>query len=166
MPTVAAGGGHILNIDFFCCPSDNEAEERGEQGEKTIPKQGKASSVAEASADTQAELETQKVIKRWSEDAQRLKDENADLKRRLEELEEKHKSSPVPNHQFWNVILNNVISNNCSPLTRRLHPWALQRARNRNQEAHWQRNRPSCSTLFMVPFTGGAFSTHVSQGRV
>ena len=35
------------------------------------------------------------VIKRRSEDAQRLKDENAYLKRRLEELEEKHKSSPV-----------------------------------------------------------------------
>ena len=30
------------------------------------------------------------VIKRRSEDAQRLKDENADLKGRLEELEEKH----------------------------------------------------------------------------
>ena len=78
MPTVAAGGGHILNIDFCCCkfvkeatgqraarkdkitnnPSDNEEEnEEGEQGEETIPKQGKAASVAEALADTQAELE-------------------------------------------------------------------------------------------------------------
>ena len=65
MPTVAAGGGHILNIDFFCCefvkeatgqraarkdkhPSDNEEEEEeGEQGKETIPKQ-----VAEALADS------------------------------------------------------------------------------------------------------------------
>ena len=66
MPTVAAGGGHILNIDFFCCkfvkeagkkggarkhPSDDEEEEQGEQGGETIPKQGKAGSVAEALAD-------------------------------------------------------------------------------------------------------------------
>ena len=62
MPTVAAGGGHILNIDFFCCPSDDEEDEEGEQGEKNIPKQGKASSVAEALADTQAELEAQSAI--------------------------------------------------------------------------------------------------------
>ena len=59
MPTVAAGGGHILNIDFFLLqicqgsygtkggarkdkhPSDNEEEDEGEQGEETIPKQGK-----------------------------------------------------------------------------------------------------------------------------
>ena len=54
MPTVAAGGGNILNFDFFCCPSDDEEDEEGEQGEKNIPKQGKASSVL---ADTQAELE-------------------------------------------------------------------------------------------------------------
>ena len=70
MPTVAAGGGHILNIDFlllqicqgsdgtkgcarkYIRPSDNEEEEEGEQGEETIPKQGKAASVAEALADT------------------------------------------------------------------------------------------------------------------
>ena len=80
MPTVAAGRGHILNIDFFCCkfvkeatgqraarkdkyPSDNEEEEGGgEQGEETIPKQRKAASVAEALADTQAELEAQSAI--------------------------------------------------------------------------------------------------------
>ena len=80
MPTVAAGGGDILNIDFFCCkfvkeatglraarkdkyPSDNEEEEEeGDQGEETIPKQGKAASVAEALADTQAELEAQSAI--------------------------------------------------------------------------------------------------------
>ena len=84
MPTVAAGGGHILNIDFFCCkfvkeatgqraahkdkyPSDNEEEEgeeeeEEEEGEETIPKQGKAASVAEALADTQAELEAQSEI--------------------------------------------------------------------------------------------------------
>ena len=68
MPTVAAGGGHILNIDLFICqgsdgtkggarkdrhPSDDEEEVEGEQGEETIPKQGKAVSVAEALADTQ-----------------------------------------------------------------------------------------------------------------
>ena len=40
-------------------PSDNDEEEQGEQGEETIPKQGKAASVAEALADTQAELEAQ-----------------------------------------------------------------------------------------------------------
>ena len=43
-------------------PSDNESEEEGEQGEETIPKQGKAASVAEALADTQAELEAQSAI--------------------------------------------------------------------------------------------------------
>ena len=86
MPTVAAGGGHILNIDFFFgCkfesamsrkrrnvtkggarkdkpPSDDEEQEEEEHGEETIPKQGKASSVAEALADTQAELEEQSAI--------------------------------------------------------------------------------------------------------
>ena len=80
MPTVAAGSGHILNIDFLllqicqgsdgtkggACkdkhPSDDEEEEQGEQGEETMPKQGKAASVAEALADTQAELETQRAI--------------------------------------------------------------------------------------------------------
>ena len=143
MPTVAACGGHILNIDFVWTqiritgmsrwrrngtkvgarkdkhPSDDdEEEEDGEQGEETIPKQGKSSSVAEALADTQAELEAQNAISsagkesadsaklqsdcslkvvmiRQSEEAQRLEDENADLKRRLEALEEKQKSSPV-----------------------------------------------------------------------
>ena len=35
------------------------------------------------------------MIKRRLEDAQSLKDENADLKRRLEELEENFKSLPV-----------------------------------------------------------------------
>ena len=44
-------------------PSDDEEEEEGEQGEETIPKQGKASSVAEALADTQAELEEQSAIR-------------------------------------------------------------------------------------------------------
>ena len=105
-------------------PSDDEEqeEEEEEEGEETIPKQGKASSVAESLADTRAELEAQSAIPsagkesgkesedsaktqgdgalkavmiRRSEEAQRLKDENADLKRRLEALEEKQKSSPV-----------------------------------------------------------------------
>ena len=80
MPTVAAGGGHILNIDFFVVanvsgsdgtkggarkdkhPFDNDDDDEGEQGEETIPKQGKASSVAEALADTQAKLEAQSAI--------------------------------------------------------------------------------------------------------
>ena len=80
MPTVAAGGGHILNIDFLLLQicqgsdgtkggerkdkhlSDDGEEEEGEQGEETIPKQGKAASVAEALADTQAELEAQSAI--------------------------------------------------------------------------------------------------------
>ena len=43
-------------------PSDNEEEEEGEQGEESIPKQGEASSVAEALADMQAELEAQSAI--------------------------------------------------------------------------------------------------------
>ena len=43
-------------------PSDDEEEEQGEQGEETIPKQGKAASVAEALADMQAELEAQSAI--------------------------------------------------------------------------------------------------------
>ena len=79
MPTVAAGGGQILNTDFCCkfvkeatgqraarkdkYPSDNEEEEEEEeQGKETIPKQGKTASVAEALADTQAELEAQSAI--------------------------------------------------------------------------------------------------------
>ena len=79
MPTVAAGGGQFLNIVFLLqiCqgsdgtkggarkdkhPSDNEEEEQGEQGEETIPKQGKAASVAESLADMQAELEVQSAI--------------------------------------------------------------------------------------------------------
>ena len=46
--------------------SDDDEEEQGEQGEETIPKQGKASSVAEALADTQAELEGQRCNSlRW-----------------------------------------------------------------------------------------------------
>ena len=109
-------------------PSDDEEqEEEEEQGEETIPKHGKASSVAEALADTQAELEALSAIPsagkesgkesedsaktqsdgalkaimiRRSEEAQRLKDENADLKRRLEALEEKQKSSPVRKSTF------------------------------------------------------------------
>ena len=43
-------------------PSVNDEEEVGEQGEETIPKQGKAASVAEALADTQAKLEAQSAI--------------------------------------------------------------------------------------------------------
>ena len=42
--------------------SDDEEEEEGEEGEETIPKQGKAASVAEALADTQAEREAQNAI--------------------------------------------------------------------------------------------------------
>ena len=123
MPTVAAGGDNSLNLDIFLLqicqgsdetkggarkdkhPSDDEEDEEGEQGVETIPKQGKASSVAEALADTsmQPELEAQSaipaagkesgkesadsakpqsdsvlnaVIKRRSEDSQRLKEEN------------------------------------------------------------------------------------------
>ena len=89
-------------------PSDyEEEEEEGEQGEETIPKQGKASSVAEAlagkesgkesadSAKTQSDGALKAVMIRRSEEAQRLKDENAGLKRQLEALEEKHKSSQV-----------------------------------------------------------------------
>ena len=43
-------------------PFDNDDDAEGEQGEETIPKQGKASSVAEALADTQAKLEAQSAI--------------------------------------------------------------------------------------------------------
>ena len=43
-------------------PSDDEEEEQGEQGEETIPEQGKAASVAEALEDTQAEREAQSAI--------------------------------------------------------------------------------------------------------
>ena len=47
----------------FWVGSDNEEEEaEGEQGEETIPKQGKAASVAEALADTQAELKAQSAL--------------------------------------------------------------------------------------------------------
>ena len=80
MPTVAAGGGHILNMDILLlqiCPGsdgtkgcaridkhppDDDDDEEGEQGEETIPKQGNAASVAEALADRQAELEAQSAI--------------------------------------------------------------------------------------------------------
>ena len=47
------------------------------------------------SAKQQSNCALNAVINGLSEDAQRLKDENADLKRRLEELEENHKSSPI-----------------------------------------------------------------------
>ena len=83
-------------------PSDDEEEEQGEQGEETIPKQGKVAFVAEALADaiTSAGQESGKASadiatakRRCIEcgNKMRLKDKNADLKRRLEELEEKHK---------------------------------------------------------------------------
>ena len=42
--------------------SEEEEEEEEEPGEETIPKQGKAVSVAEALADAQAELEAQGAI--------------------------------------------------------------------------------------------------------
>ena len=55
-------------------PSDNEEEEQGEQGEETIPKQGKAGSVAEALADTQAELERKvQFLLEWKESADSAK---------------------------------------------------------------------------------------------
>ena len=77
MPTVAAGGGHILNIDFCCCKFVKEATGQRAARGKTNPlltmknkkkkknkekKLGKASSVAEDLADTQAELEAQSAI--------------------------------------------------------------------------------------------------------
>ena len=133
-------------------PSDDDEEEQGEQGEETIPKQVKAASVAEALADTQAELEAQlaKCNSRCIEcgNKMRLKDESADLKRRLEELEEKHKFSPVRKSTIRNVISINVISNNCSPFSDRLNPRALQRTGNWNREAHWQTNRKP----FLLPW--------------
>ena len=58
----------------------------------------------------------------------RLKDENADLKRRLQDLEKKHKSSQIDNFEMSVRNSNNVISNNCSPFSHRLNPRALQRA--------------------------------------
>ena len=36
MPTVAAGGGHILNIDFFCCKFVKEATGQRAARAKTI----------------------------------------------------------------------------------------------------------------------------------
>ena len=97
MPTVAAGGGHILNIDFLLLqicqgsdgtkggarkdkhPSDDEEEEEGEQGEETIPKQGKAASVAESLADTQAELEVQSAIPSAGKESGKESEDSAKL---------------------------------------------------------------------------------------
>ena len=50
-------------------PSDVEEEEEAEQGEDSIPKQGKASSVAEALADMQAKLEEQSAIPSTSKES-------------------------------------------------------------------------------------------------
>ena len=57
---------HVIQVRQITChtrpykhPSDDEEEEEGEQGEETIPKLGKASSVAEALADAQAKLKAQ-----------------------------------------------------------------------------------------------------------
>ena len=47
--------------DKHPCDNEEEEEER-EQGEETVPKQGKAVSAVEALADTQAELEAQSAI--------------------------------------------------------------------------------------------------------
>ena len=99
MPTVAAGGGQFLNIVFLlqicqglgsdgtkgCArkdkhPSDNEEEEEGEQGEETIPKQGKAASVAESLADMQAELEVQSAIPSTGKDSGKESADSAKLK--------------------------------------------------------------------------------------
>ena len=106
MPTVAAGCCHILNIDFmllqFCQGSDGTRAARAKTNtllsycKSAIPSAGKESGEESTdSAKQQSNGALNAVIKHRSEAAQRLKDENADLKRRLEELEEKHKSSPV-----------------------------------------------------------------------
>ena len=66
------------------------------RAQSAIPSSGKESGKESAdSAKTQSDGALKAVMIRRSEEAQRLKDENADLKRRLEALEEKHKSSPV-----------------------------------------------------------------------
>ena len=57
------------------------------EAQSAIPSAGKESGKESAdSANMQSDCALNAVIKRRSEDAQRLKDENADLKRRLEEL--------------------------------------------------------------------------------
>ena len=62
--------------------------------QSAFPSAGKESGKESAdSVKLQSDGALNAVIKRRSEDAQRLKDENADLKRRLEVLEKKHKSS-------------------------------------------------------------------------
>ena len=171
MPTVAAGGGHILKIDFFNSKSTNANQHEAPEGqgwpwqrnggnapagssspeeeEDPTPKQGKASSVAEALADAQAELEAQSasageesalpqsggalsvVIKHLSADSQRLKDENAEFKTKVEVLEEQVRSLRVGIHLFRNVISNNSSLSFRKIALRffhRLHLRALQRA--------------------------------------
>ena len=64
--------------------------------QSAIPSAGKESGKESAdSAKTQSYGALKAVMIRQSEEAQRLKDENADLKRQLEALEEKQKSLPV-----------------------------------------------------------------------
>ena len=82
MPTVAAGGCHILNIDFFCCKFVKEAtgqraaraktntlltmkKKKKENKEKKLSLNKEKLRLllkAEALADTQAELEEQSAI--------------------------------------------------------------------------------------------------------
>ena len=106
--------------------SSGAAADEEEAEEDPTPKQGNASSVAEALADAPAELEVQskitsagkesgkelqsggalsEVMKRRPADAQKWKEENVELKRKLEELEKQVRSSQVSK-----LLLQTVIS--------------------------------------------------------
>ena len=78
MPTVAAGDGHILKIDFVL--ADAQAGAKCLRWQEDSECSGCALS---------------EVIKRRSADTKRLKNENAELKRQVEALEEQVRSSPV-----------------------------------------------------------------------
>ena len=66
------------------------------EAQTAIPSAGKESGKESAdSVKTQSDGALKEVMIRRSEEAQRLKDENADLKRPLEALEDIQKSSPV-----------------------------------------------------------------------
>ena len=117
------------------------------EAQSAIPSAGKESGKESVdSAKQQSYGALNQVIKNQSEDTQSFKDVEEEIGRVGGEIQ------IFANRHFRNVISNNVISNNCSLFSHRLHPRALQRFGNRNREAHQQRNRPSCSNLFTAPF--------------
>ena len=78
--------------------------------------EAQSASAGKESAQLQSCSALSEVIKCRSANAQRLMNENAELKRKVEALEEQVTSSQVSKHSFGNVI-----SNNCFLSFHRIH---------------------------------------------